>query len=197
MEFKDINDIKPIRLLEEHYHNALNRKQDNIEAIVISSLDSKTNHVDARFVNLKFIHGDKFIFFSNYNSPKSTQFISNPNITAVIFWSKINLQVRIRGVIDKIPSRDSDTYFRSRDLKKNALSISSNQSKKIDSYNKVQKKYNDVLESNDLGIRPKYWGGFFFRPNYFEFWEGKKHRLNKRTVYLKGKKIWSKFYLEP
>ena len=130
MEFKDINDIKPIRLLEEHYRNALKRKQDDIEAIVISSLDSKTNHADARFVNLKFIHGDKFIFFSNYNSPKSIQFLSNPNITAVIYWSKIKLQVRIRGVIDKIPSRDSDIYFRSRDLKKNALSISSNQSKR-------------------------------------------------------------------
>ena len=167
MEFKDTNDIKPIKLLQEHYHNALNRKQDNIEAIVISSLDSRTNHVDSRFVNLKFIHGDKFIFFSNYNSPKSTQFRSNPNISAVIFWSKIKLQVRIRGVIDKIPSSDSDIYFKSRDLKKNALSISSNQSKKIDSYNSVQKKYNDVLESNDLEIRPKYWGGFFFHTKLF------------------------------
>ena len=40
-------------------------------------------------------------------------------------------------------------------------------------------------EIKDLNLfdRPSNWGGYSFKPYYFEFWEGHKSRLNKRNVY--------------
>ena len=39
-----------------------------------------------RFVNLKFIDNDKFIFFTNYNSPKSLAFETHNQISGLFFW---------------------------------------------------------------------------------------------------------------
>ena len=92
----------------------------------------------------------------------------------------------------------SDEYFYNRSRKKNALAIISRQSKKLDSYNNFVDKYNKTLERNkDLDKRPDYWGGFSFRPNYFEFWEGHKNRLNKREVYNLENGLWERDYLQP
>ena len=39
--------------------------------------------------------------------------------------------------------------------------------------------------------RPSYWGGYSFKPYYFEFWEG-QNRLNKRTIYKRINSEWTK-----
>ena len=80
---------------------------------------------------------------------------------------------------------------------KNALAISSDQSKKIQSYEMILNKYHKTLEESELLQRPEYWGGFTFTPYYFEFWEGQKYRLNKRSAYTKKGNDWEHFLLEP
>ena len=86
----------------------------------------------------------------------------------------------------------------SRDKNKNALSIISDQSKKIDSLDDVKSKFDETLMNEEiLSQRPKYWGGFSFIPFYFEFWEGQKFRLNKRQVFKEKNGNWSKFNLQP
>jgi len=50
--------------------------------------------------------------------------------------------------------------FLNRSEEKNALAISSNQSKPIDSYSQVKENYNKSLENDDLKKCPEYWGGF-------------------------------------
>ena len=66
------------------------------------------------------------------------------------------------------------------------MAISSNQSKSIESYNQVIKNYNKSLKHHDLKKCPDFWGGYSFIPYYFEFWEGRESRLNKREVYEKA-----------
>ena len=80
---------------------------------------------------------------------------------------------------------------------KNALAISSDQSKPIESFSEVECKFKTVLENNDLKERPVYWGGYSFKPYYFEFWEGNKSRLNKREVYSLDNNDWVKYLLQP
>ena len=65
---------RPYQVFKEKYDESLKAKQDNIEAICIGSYLPKNNEVNARYVNLKFINDKQFIFFSNYNSPKSREF---------------------------------------------------------------------------------------------------------------------------
>jgi pyridoxamine 5'-phosphate oxidase len=197
IDIKKINSDEPYSVFLEHYKNALSKKQPNVEAISISSYDSIEKFVDSRFVNLKYIINDEWIFFSNYNSPKAKQFYSHSQISALFFWSSINIQIRMKAKIKKTPYKFSDNYFKKRSEKKNALAISSNQSKQIDSFCQVKDNYNKSFKNNDLKKCPEYWGGYSFTPYYFEFWEGHESRINKREVFDKIEGIWHRSFLQP
>ena len=191
------NQSAPYRILKEKYTQALNADQKNIEAISISSFNKVNDEVDSRYVNLKYIDADKFIFFSNYNSPKSVAFDSHNQISVLIYWSSINVQIRMKAQIEKTSYGYNQKYFFDREAKKNALAISSNQSKSIKSYNLVEENYNKSLKNDDLKKCPNYWGGFSFIPYYFEFWEGHELRLNKREAFDKVDNEWRHFFLQP
>ena len=197
INLKKISSEAPYRIFKDNYDEAIKNKQKNIEAICISSYSKNTNEVNARFVNLKFIQDKKFIFFSNYNSPKAQDFSNHKQITALIYWQNIDVQIRMKALIEKTSPELNQAYFEQRDKKKNALSISSNQSSDIESYEDIQNDYKKALESEDLLICPKYWGGYFFVPFYFEFWQGHASRINKREIYELKDNEWMKGYLQP
>ena len=197
IKFINLNQVKPYILLKEKYDEALHAGQNNIEALSISSFNKPKNEVDSRFVNLKFIENDEFIFFSNYNSPKAACFNSHNQIAALVYWPSINVQIRMKANIKKTPDEYNKKYFFNRSEEKNALAISSNQSMPIDSYNKVKENYNKSLKNDDLKKCPKFWGGYSFLPYEIEFWEGNDFRLNKRNLYRKDNASWNHFILEP
>lgn len=197
IKFNNICQDEPYVILKNKYEEAVQANQKIVEAISISSFCSRTNEVDSRYVNLKFISDNEFIFFSNYDSPKSLQFSSHKQISAILFWSEINTQIRMKAYIEKTSKDFSDNYFEKRNKNKNALAISSNQSKKIESYSKVEENYKNTLENKNLSSRPPYWGGFSFIPFYFEFWEGDDNRLNKRVAFKLENRKWIKSFLQP
>lgn len=197
IKFNNLIQEPPYLFFKEKYDEAQNLGQKNIEAIAISSYDKKKNEVDSRFVNLKFIEYNKFIFFSNYDSPKSLAFESHDQISGIFFWTSTNVQIRLKGKIKRSSTEFNNQYFQQRSFEKNALAISSDQSKRVSTYDDVLKSYNEVRKNEDLSICPKNWGGFSFIPYYFEFWEGHELRLNKRLVYKKSTNNWQKYYIQP
>jgi len=197
IQFNNLNQERPYQLLKDKYDEALNAGQKGIEAISISSYNKEISEVDSRYVNLKFISNDEFIFFSNYNSPKASSFNSNNQIAAVLYWPSINVQIRMKAKIKKTSDEFNQKYFFDRSKEKNALAISSNQSKKIGSFKQVKENYNKSLYKDDLKTCPKYWGGFSFVPYEIEFWEGNEFRLNKRNLYKKDNTNWNHYILEP
>ena len=196
IEFKNISNETPYRIFKEKYEDSLNANQKIIEAICISSFSSKENEVNARFVNLKFVKDKEFIFFSNYKSPKSRDFLSHDQITALIYWNATNVQIRMKAKIKKTSKEFNLEYFANRDISKNALAISSKQSNKIDSYEDVSINYEKSLQKDNLQQCPEYWGGYSFIPYYFEFWEGHESRLNKREVYKFQNGEWIHSFLQ-
>ena len=197
IKFTNLSNEKPFLIFQEKYNEAVNAGQKNVEAISISSYNANKNEVDSRFVNLKFVENNQFIFFSNYNSPKSVAFKTHSQISALIYWSSINFQIRMRSFIYKTSKEYNQEYFKSRSVDKNALSISSNQSNSIASFDNVIENYNKAKEKNNLAICPDYWGGYKFIPYEIEFWSGDKYRLNQRNLYTKNKDVWSHSVLEP
>ena len=103
----------------------------------------------------------------------------------------------MKAYIEKTSKEFNSAYFVKRDKKKNALAISSEQSSPIDSYETLQKNYELALQKNNLSECPDYWGGYAFKPFYFEFWEGHKSRLNKREVFDKINGAWKHSFLQP
>ena len=191
------NKQKPYVKLRDFYHKAIASNQKSIEAISISSYDPILSEVTSRYVNLKIIDDNKFIFFTNYNSPKSRNFLLHDQISAIFFWDTINVQIRIKAKIKKTSIKFNKQYFQERSCEKNALAISSNQSKTIDSYNQVRENYDKTLKNDDLKKCPEYWGGYSFTPYYFEFWEGHELRINKREAFDMIDGIWKNLFLQP
>lgn len=197
INIEKILNVGPYKKFIDLYLEALNRNQKYIEAINISSYSLETNQVDSRYVNLKIVDKEKFIFFSNYESAKALQFNEHSQVAVSIFWDSIYAQIRMKGEISKTSEKFNKKYFANRDKEKNALAISSSQSKKIDSYESVIKNYKKTLNEEDLHDCPDYWGGYAFQPNYFEFWHGHNSRINKRVVYEYSCSEWEVSYLEP
>lgn len=197
IEFKNLNKEEPYVLFKAKYDEALNADQKNIEAIAISSFDSEKKEVDSRYVNLKYIENEDWVFFSNYQSPKAYQFKRNQKISVLIYWNSVDIQIRMKADIKKLSNIKSDEHFKNRSREKNALAVSSYQSKKIGSYDEVVKNYNKVLSDYSLSERPQYWGGYLFKPYYFEFWKGHEHRLNNRIAFMKNDCVWNEFFLQP
>ena len=197
IQFNNLNLEIPYLIFKSKYDAAINAGQKGIEAISISSYNREIREVDSRYVNLKFISNDEFIFFSNYDSPKASSFNSHDQIAALVYWPSINVQIRMRAKIKRTTDEYNQNYFFNRSEEKNALAISSIQSKPIDSYNQVKENYNKSLKNDDLKKCPEFWGGYSFTPYYFEFWEGHESRLNKREVYEKSDDSWKHLILQP
>lgn len=192
-----ISNDKPYGIFASYYEKAIAANQKNIEAMAVSSFSKINQEVNSRYVNLKIINNKEFIFFSNYESPKSNEFEMHSKVSALFFWNKVNVQIRINGIIKKTSKHFNNNYFKARNKYKNALAISSNQSKKIKSYDEVILNYENALKNSDLTICPDYWGGFSIDPYSFEFWKGHKNRLNFREKYILNKQVWEKSILSP
>ena len=196
--FENLSNADPYKEFESYYHHASQADQQSIEACCISSYNKEKDQVNSRFVNLKYIRGEEWIFFSNYNSKKAQDFSSNNQISSIFFWDKINVQIRMNGQICKTSKEISDLHFKQRSKGKNALAISSYQSKEIASYEEVTENFERLLkDESKLAIRPDFWGGYSFTPTRFEFWEGHSSRLNKRKLFSMTENGWKLSYLQP
>lgn len=192
------NQTEPYKKLYKFYELAIKNSELYPEAMVISSYDKTINIVDSRYVNLKYILNDEWIFFTNYNSPKSRQFMCHDQVSAILYWRSINVQIRIKAKIKKTKSSFSDMHFDKRSFKKNVLAISSKQSFPIENYEKFLSEYNSVFSMKDETMkRPQHWGGFSFFPYSFEFWEGHESRINKRELFAMKNGFWTKSTLQP
>ena len=189
---------KPYVLFQSLYQKAIENGQKGVEAISVSSYNELLKEVEARYVNLKYIDNNEWIFFSNYLSPKANQFESHDQVSVLIYWASINTQIRMKAKICKTSAEFSDEHFQGRTKEKNALAISSNQSQIIESFHEVAKNFNETLDAmTSETARPNFWGGYSFTPYYFEFWQGHENRLNKRHVFEQQDSKWVERFLQP
>jgi pyridoxamine 5'-phosphate oxidase len=167
-------------------------------AMVLSSVDEK-GIPDSRVVLLKEIWEQKFVFFTNYLSHKSSQILLNPHVALNFYWPELSRQVRIRGRAFKIPESMSEQYFLERPFESQCAAIASPQSHKLASREKLEELYHLSLHKYEHKqmIRPEYWGGFAVMGFHFEFWQGRTQRLHDRIVYKKDGNDWHIIRLAP
>ena len=198
IKFLNLNSEKPYAYFQALYEEALENGQKGIEAISVSSYDQASSEVEARYVNLKYIANNEWIFFSNYHSPKANQFDSHSQVSILIYWASINTQIRMKAEIFKTSTEFSNEHFQGRTKEKNALAISSKQSQIIGSFDEVAKNFHATLKSMTTEtVRPDFWGGNSFIPYYFEFWQGHENRLNIRHVFAQQDEAWVEQLLQP
>ncbi len=154
---------------------------------------SKDNRPTSRIVLLKEVQTNGFVFFTNYQSKKGNQMFENPYVALNFFWAELERQVRIEGIIEKIPQFNSLEYFVSRPKASQLGAAVSPQSEKVENRAFLEQKF-EILQQEyaEKQIpKPTNWGGYKVIPTYFEFWQGRRSRLHDRIVYEKKYDNWN------
>jgi len=153
---------------------------------------SSDGRVSARTVLLKDYNENGFVFFTNYKSRKGHQLSSNPRAAMLFYWAESGRQVRIEGYTEKMPEKESESYFRTRPRESQLSAIASQQSSVIpdrkyleDLYDTFRNRYSEKPVD-----KPVHWGGYRLIPEWFEFWQNGEFRLHDRLSYTKRKQLW-------
>jgi len=171
---------------------------DEPNAFSLSTI-SKDGFPKSRIVLLKSFDSEGFIFYTNYNSEKGKDILSNPKVGVSFFWPSLERQIIIKGSASKLNDDISDEYFDSRPIGSKLGAIASNQSQVIINRNILEQKLDDLKKIYKVKPpkRPKNWGGFKIFPISFEFWQGRPNRLHDRIIFNKMDKKWSINRLSP
>lgn len=151
-----------------------------------------------RFVLLKGVSEDGFVFFTNYNSDKAVALAQNDRSSMLFPWNELDRQVSVSGKVEKIAESESDAYFAARPRASQIAAWTSQQSQPIASRAALEAQYQATLErfdGNDVA-RPPHWGGFKLVPERIEFWQGGEDRLHDRFVY-QYTNGWNRSRLQP
>ena len=188
----------PFELFKFWLDKAILVDNENANAFVLSTVSSN-GLPSSRVVLLRGLDNNGLTFFTNYNSSKSLDIDINNNVSINFFWPQLEKQVRILGSASKISSDESDIYFNSRPKHSQLGALLSNQSTEIsldhDYTNHLSKL--EAEHVNKKVIRPKYWGGYRVKPEYFEFWQGRPSRLHDRLCYSYKNNSWLKTRKSP
>lgn len=156
------------------------------------STSSPDGRPSARMVLLKGFDSDGFVFYTNYDSPKSEDLENNPQAALVFFWPQLGRQVRIYGKVGRVTRKESEDYFHTRPIDSQIGAWASNQSHVLSSREELETSFRLALERFGGGVipLPPNWGGYRLAPETIEFWQSRTARLHDRLRYTRNGDNW-------
>ncbi|HQU09893.1 MAG TPA: pyridoxamine 5'-phosphate oxidase [Opitutales bacterium] len=191
-------DAQPWRQLEHWIADAYNAGivEPNAMALATVGIDQQPH---LRHVLLRGLDEQGLIFFTNYNSRKGHDIQNTPQATVLFGWHKLERQVEAGGTVEKLDKTLSDKYFQERPRDSQIAAWASPQSQVVQSRAELDHAYLSMqgqFEGHSIP-RPPHWGGYRLRPNYWEFWQGRAHRLHDLFRYTGHQKAWTLERLSP
>ena len=180
--------FKAIAKVKTHAPNAMHLS-------TVSSLGRPS----ARIVLLKHFDDKGLVFFTNYSSRKAQEIEGNPNICVTFFCDELEREIRVEGQAVRVSEQDSMDYAKSRPFESQVAAYISKQSQPLDSRKTMTESYDTALklfENKEVPLDNS-WGGYRLVPEYFEFWQGREHRLHDRLIYTLEEDKWAISRLYP
>ena len=181
------------------FDEAIEKQVMEPNAMTLSTV-SAAGRPSSRIVLLKNLDESGLGFFTNYESQKGMELGENPYAALLFFWPELQRQVRVTGLVEKMPALQSDAYFHSRPKGSQLGAIASPQSQEIPDRLVLDTRLADLEERYKevtLIPRPAQWGGFRLLPDTLEFWQGRASRLHDRLVYKRLDEGWKITRLAP
>lgn len=187
----------PIMQVEKWIKEAVESQVPEANAMSICTV-SKNGTPSSRIVYARGIDEKGIVLYTNYDSKKGHDLEQNPNVSLLFFYPELERQMRIEGVIEKLPEQESDDYFAARPLESKLGAWASEQSSKIESRETLVERTEYFRKKFGENVpRPPHWGGYIVKPNRFEFWQGRPARLHDRLVFEANSGGWDLYRIAP
>lgn len=152
-----------------------------------------------RMVLLKGADEEGFSFYTGYVSRKAAELDANPRAALLFYWDPLGRQVRIEGTVERVPERESDSYFATRPRGSQVAATAALQGSVLASREELDRRVAELeSEYADREVpRPEYWGGYRLVPDTYEFWQHRDDRLHDRLRYRRVAGGWTIERLSP
>ena len=171
--------------------------EPNAMVVATAGIDARPS---ARFVLLKGLSDDGFVFFTNTRSRKGEELGSNPACALLFPWHPLERQVRVDGVAAPLGADAVQAYFATRPRGSQLGAWASHQSREVADRDELTAAYEEAAarypEPDPVPV-PEEWGGYVVAPDAVEFWQGRPGRMHDRLVYRRTTEGWVQVRLAP
>ena len=195
---EDASFADPFAQFNQWLQEALKAQVPEPNAMTLATV-GPTGRPSTRIVLIKGLDERGIVWFTNYESRKGHELLSNPFAALQFHWVELERVVRIEGSVQRISEQESDDYFQSRPLGSRLGAWASPQSEVLSSRTQLEQALAEVeARFGDNPPRPAHWGGYRLVPEMWEFWQGRPSRLHDRLRYrLNADQGWTRDRLAP
>lgn len=168
------------------------------DAMCLSTVDGD-GAPHARFVDLKEIRDDGFVFCTSHASPKAAHIEASSRVALTFWWGHVKRQVRVSGLATRITEAEADAMFRRRSREAQLASWAFEQSAGLPGNVSPGDRLNAARERFGDGEvpRPPHWGGYVVTPDRIEFLVFDESRAHRRVLYERRRGEWTASELQP
>lgn len=157
----------------------------------------------ARMMLIRGFDRRGFVVYTNVESRKGTDLggaTGRAPAALCVYWSTLNLQVRIEGRMEPVTPEEADAYWATRPRGHQVGAYASRQSLPLEGgraeLEAAYKEWDRKLPLEEVP-RPPFWSGYRLVPSSIEFWEGRGDRLHHRVLYEREGTGWKVTLLNP
>lgn len=188
----------PFSFFQNWLAEAAAKEPNDPEAVALATVGAD-GMPSVRMVLCKQVDAQGFRFFTNAESRKGRELAAHGKAAMCFHWKSLLRQVRVEGVVERLPQADADAYFRTRHPLSQLGAWASAQSQPLESRDALVARVEEMREKfagRDIPC-PPHWSGFLLVPRAIEFWQQGEGRLHDRFVFTRTGDGWDVTRLNP